>query len=163
MLSGPKWIYGRAEAAPGFALATAPAAAKSGSAMTRDPTRPLSPHLTVWKWGPHMLVSILHRITGAGLVIGAGLFTWWLAAAASGADSYETFTAWALWPWSLIVWIGLTWALLQHTFSGLRHFVMDIGAGYELGANRFWAVATLVLSILVTAAFWAWLLYGRGA
>ena len=48
--------------------------------MHRNPTRPLSPHLTIWKWGPHMLVSILHRITGAGLaIVGGAAFVWWLA------------------------------------------------------------------------------------
>jgi succinate dehydrogenase / fumarate reductase, cytochrome b subunit len=132
--------------------------------MHRNPDRPMSPHLTIWKWGPHMLVSILHRVTGVGLaLLGAGLFTWWLAAAASGAEAYQSFTGWATWKWSLIVWIGLTWALLQHLLSGLRHFVMDVGAGYELKANKFWAVAILVLALLLTAAFWAWLLYGRAA
>ena len=39
--------------------------------MARNAARPLSPHLTIWKWGPHMLVSILHRATGKkdGIVI----------------------------------------------------------------------------------------------
>ena len=37
--------------------------------MTRNPDRPLSPHLSIWKWGPHMLVSILHRVTGAGVAV----------------------------------------------------------------------------------------------
>ena len=56
----------------------------------RNPSRPLSPHLTIWRWGPHMLVSILHRVTGAGLaVLGLGLLTWWLVAAASGGASGE--------------------------------------------------------------------------
>jgi len=132
--------------------------------MHRNPSRPMAPHVTIWKWGPHMLVSILHRITGAGLAtLGVGLFTWWLYAAASGAEAYAVFTAWALWKWSLIVWIGLTWALFQHLFSGLRHFVMDIGAGYELGANRFWSWMTLLFALLATAALWAWILYGRAA
>jgi succinate dehydrogenase / fumarate reductase cytochrome b subunit len=27
--------------------------------MSRNPDRPLSPHLSVYKWGRHMLVSIL--------------------------------------------------------------------------------------------------------
>lgn len=132
--------------------------------MIRNPDRPLSPHLTVFKWGPHMLVSILHRITGAGLAtVGAGLFTWWLVALAGGPESYEMFTAWATWPWALIVWIGLTWALFQHTLSGLRHFVLDIGAGYELSSNRFWAALTVVLSILLTAGLWWWIIVGRAA
>jgi len=60
--------------------------------MHRNPSRPLSPHLTIWKWGPHMAVSILNRVTGIGLaIIGAGLFTWWLFAASSGAEAYATF------------------------------------------------------------------------
>src|SRR4051812_12969304 len=91
--------------------------------MTRNPDRPLSPHLTIWKWGPHMLVSILHRITGAGLAtIGAGVFVWWLVAVAGDADGYALFARWMTWKWSLIVWVGLTWAFFQHTLSGLRHF-----------------------------------------
>lgn len=126
--------------------------------------RPLSPHLTIWKWGPHMLVSILHRITGTGLaIIGGAMFLWWLTAAAGGDDSYASFMAWATWKWMLVIWIGLTWALFQHMFSGLRHYVMDIGAGYELKTNKFWAVATLFAAILFTAALWAWILYGRHA
>jgi succinate dehydrogenase / fumarate reductase, cytochrome b subunit len=130
--------------------------------MTRNPDRPLSPHLTIWKWGPHMAVSILHRITGVGLAtLGAGIFTWWLYALADGAEAYGTFTGWATWKWSLIVWIGLSWALIQHTLSGIRHFVMDAGAGYELRANKFWAVAILVLALLLTAALWAWIIMGR--
>ncbi len=130
--------------------------------MHRNPTRPMSPHLTIWKWGPHMLVSILHRVTGVGLAtIGAGLFTWWLAAAASGAEAYAGFAGWATWKWSLIVWIGLTWAFFQHLLSGLRHFVMDMGAGYELKANKFWAAMTLLWAILLTALVWAYILFWR--
>ena len=130
--------------------------------MTRNPSRPLSPHLTIWKWGPHMAVSILHRITGAGLAtLGAAVFVWWLYAAASGAEAYALFAGWAMWKWSLIIWIGLTWAFFQHLLSGLRHFVMDAGAGYELNTNKFWAWMILVWAILLTAALWAWILYWR--
>ena len=130
--------------------------------MHRNPDRPMSPHLTIWRWGPHMLVSILHRVTGAGVaLVGGGLLAWWLTAVAEGPDAYTGFTGWATWPWALIIWIPLTWALLQHTLSGLRHLVMDVGAGYELPANKFWANMTLVGSVLLTAALWAWILYGR--
>lgn len=132
--------------------------------MNRNPDRPMSPHLSVYKWGPHMLVSILHRVTGAGVaVVGGGLLVWWLLAAAEGSDAYATFTSWASWPWALIVWVPLSWALFQHTLSGLRHLVMDLGAGYELNVNKMWATATLVGSVLLTAALWAWILLGRTA
>ena len=132
--------------------------------MHRNPSRPLSPHLTIWRWGPHMLVSILHRVTGTGLAtLGAAAFVWWLAAAASGADAYADFQSWATSWVGLVLGIGLSWAFFQHTLSGIRHLVMDIGAGYELPVNKFWSNATLVGSLLLTAALWGWLLYGRGA
>ena len=132
--------------------------------MHRNPDRPLSPHLTIWKWGPHMLVSILHRVTGAGVaLVGGALLVWWLMAAAEGPDSYATFTNWTGWRWALIVLIPLTWGLFQHVLSGLRHFVMDVGAGYELPVNKLWANMTIVGSVLLTAALWAWIIWGRGA
>jgi succinate dehydrogenase / fumarate reductase, cytochrome b subunit len=130
--------------------------------MHRNPSRPLSPHLTIWKWGPHMLVSILHRVTGSGLaVVGGALLVWWLLALAGGPDSYATFASWASWKWSLIVWIPLTWAMFQHTLSGLRHLVMDIGAGYELSTNKFWANMTVLGAVLLTGLLWAWIIWGR--
>jgi succinate dehydrogenase cytochrome b subunit len=132
--------------------------------MHRNPDRPLSPHLTIWKWGPHMLVSILHRVTGAGVALAGGaVLVWWLLAAAEGPDSYADFTGWATWKWALLFWVPLSWALFQHTLSGVRHFVMDMGAGYELSANKFWANMTVLGSLLLTAALWAWILYGRAA
>jgi len=131
--------------------------------MHRNPSRPMSPHLTIWKWGPHMLVSILHRVTGTGLaVLGAGCLVWWLTAIAGGEESYAYFVTWATWKWALIVPVGLSWALIQHTLSGMRHFVLDIGAGYELETNKSWSIATLVGALLLTILFWG-LIYWRVA
>ena len=127
--------------------------------MHRNPSRPLSPHLTIWRWGPHMLVSILHRVTGGGLAtVGAIALVWWLVAAASGPEAYATFTAVATSWIGIVVWVGLTWFLFQHTLSGLRHLVMDIGAGFEIKKNKFWALMTLVGSTLLTIALWAYIL-----
>ena len=127
--------------------------------MHRNPNRPLSPHLSVYKWGPHMLVSILHRMTGAALAtVGAIAFVWWLAAAASGPEAYESFTGWATSWIGLVVGVGLSWAFFQHTLSGLRHLVMDIGAGFELSRTKLWSSLTLVGSLLLTAFFWFFVL-----
>src|ERR671929_48244 len=66
---------------------------KPGQPMAATNSRPLSPHLTIWRWGPHMLVSILHRATGTALSIaGLAVLTWWLMAIAEGQDAYSTFT-----------------------------------------------------------------------
>lgn len=123
--------------------------------MARTSSRPLSPHLTIWKWGPHMLISILHRITGNGLaLVGAMGLVWWLMAAAMGPEAYATFLACATHPLGYVVMIGLTWSFFQHLFSGLRHFVLDMGAGYELKTNRMWSIAATVAAVLVTGFVW---------
>jgi succinate dehydrogenase / fumarate reductase cytochrome b subunit len=127
--------------------------------MARNPSRPLSPHLSIWRWGPHMLVSILHRVTGGALTVaGLALLTWWLMATASSAQAYADFSAAARRPLGLVVLIGLSWAFFQHSFSGLRHLVMDIGAGFDLKTNKMWAMVTVVASLIATAALWIWLL-----
>jgi len=125
--------------------------------MANSNPRPLSPHLTIWKWGPHMLVSILHRITGAGLtVVGLAVLTWWLQSVAGGSEAHAAFVERAKSPLGMIVLIGLTWAFFQHMFSGLRHLVMDTGAGFELQTNKMFAILTIVGSLAMTALVWAY-------
>ena len=118
--------------------------------------RPLSPHLQIWRWGPGMTISILHRVTGNGLAVaGLGVLVWWLAALASGPDAYAAFQGIAGSWFGLVVLVGISWAFFSHMASGLRHFVMDLGAGYELDLNNRWALLTPAIGILLTAAFWA--------
>jgi succinate dehydrogenase / fumarate reductase cytochrome b subunit len=104
-----------------------------------------------------MVVSILHRITGAGLSIaGLAVLTWWLLAIAGGGDAYATFVKAATHWFGTIVLVGLTWAFFQHLFSGIRHLLTDTGMGFELGANRASAIATIAGSILATLIVWAY-------
>ena len=118
--------------------------------------RPLSPHLTIYRWQPHMIVSVLHRITGGAITVaGLALLTWWLVALAGDAESYATFQTHAGAWYGQLVLIGLTWAFFQHTLSGLRHLVLDMGAGYELKTNRFWSIMTIAASLFATALVWA--------
>ena len=127
--------------------------------MAATKSRPMSPHLTVWRWGPHMLASILHRVTGAGLsIVGLALLTWWLTAIAGGADAYAAFTKFAGSWLGLVILIGLTWAFFQHLLSGVRHLAMDSGAAFELGTNKRFAILTIAGSVILTAALWAYLL-----
>lgn len=117
--------------------------------------RPLSPHLSIWKWGPHMAVSILHRVTGDGLaLVGLGVLLWWLGALAGGEGSYQTFADAMGSPLGLVVLVGLSWAFFSHMCSGLRHFVLDLGAGYELTINKTFSVVAPLAGILLTVLFW---------
>ncbi|HEX8444613.1 MAG TPA: succinate dehydrogenase, cytochrome b556 subunit [Allosphingosinicella sp.] len=132
--------------------------------MNRNPSRPMSPHLTIWKWGPHMLVSILHRVTGAGLsVVGGAIFVWWLVALASGPDAYRSFTDLATSWFGILVFVGLTWAFWTKAFGGIRHLVMDIGAGFEIQKNKLWSIIVVALGIVFTGLTWAYIYWRAGA
>jgi succinate dehydrogenase / fumarate reductase cytochrome b subunit len=124
----------------------------------------MSPHLQVWKWGPAMLVSILHRVTGDGMAtVGLLLFAWWIAALAAGAESYAVFRdvfTYADGRLNAIGWIvavGLTLSLFQHMMSGLRHLLMDTGAAFELRLNKTLARLTMVFSVTLTVIYWLWM------
>jgi succinate dehydrogenase / fumarate reductase cytochrome b subunit len=118
--------------------------------------RPLSPHLSIWKWGPAMAVSILHRVTGDGMAfVALPVLLWWLGSLASGPEAYATFTWAATSIPGYVVLVGISWAFFNHFCSGVRHFVLDIGAGYEVDRNNRWSVVTIAGGIVLTAAFWA--------
>jgi succinate dehydrogenase / fumarate reductase cytochrome b subunit len=134
--------------------------------MASPTGRPISPHLQVYRWGPHMLVSILHRACGDALAIaGSLLLLWWLGSLAMGPDAYDNFIAcvWresadgplSIWNWlGRAVLIGLTWAFFQHAASGIRHLLLDTGAGYELKSNRLWSIVVVAFGVIATAVFW---------
>ena len=122
--------------------------------MAASKSRPLSPHLSVYKMTITMAMSIIHRITGAALYVGTVLLAVWLLAAASSPDAFATVQA--LWGSIIgrLVLLGYTWALVHHALGGLRHFVWDMGAGF--GPVRLTlARLTLVGSLLITLGLWA--------
>jgi succinate dehydrogenase / fumarate reductase cytochrome b subunit len=127
--------------------------------MAEQRARPLSPHLTIWRWGPHMAVSILHRVTGSALtLVGLAVLVWWLMGLAGGNDAYAQFEKAATHWVGLLILIALTWAFFQHLLSGIRHLFMDAGQAFELKINKTSAIATLIGSVLLTAALWAYIL-----
>jgi succinate dehydrogenase / fumarate reductase, cytochrome b subunit len=122
--------------------------------MAVSRSRPLSPHLSVYKMTITMAMSIVHRITGAALYVGTVLLAIWLLAAATSPEAFATVQA--LWGSILgrLVLLGYTWALVHHALGGLRHFIWDSGAGFG-PERRTFAQLTLVGSILITLALWA--------
>ncbi len=131
--------------------------------VIRPRARPLSPHLSIWKWRVHMAVSITHRATGNAMAFGAVvLFLWWLIAAATGPAAYATFYAVATGWVGVVVGIGLTWVLFQHMASGVRHLIMDTGAGLEIHASKALATGTYVASLVLTVLVWGIIFATKG-
>ena len=123
--------------------------------------RPLSPHLQVYRWQITMTMSILHRVSGVGLVAGAFGLAWWLMAAAVGGGHYETAAACLASPFGKFLLFGFSLALVYHLLNGLRHLLWDIGWGFDIPDvyRSGWTVAVLTLAL--TAAIW-WVALASG-
>ncbi len=71
--------------------------------------RPLSPHLQVYRPMINMVMSIVHRITGAALYFGTLIVAWVLVAAATGPAYFAYVKDLLSTPFGLLVLIGYTW------------------------------------------------------
>jgi succinate dehydrogenase / fumarate reductase, cytochrome b subunit len=124
------------------------------TATPRMKPRPLSPHLQVWRLTLTMMMSIMHRITGAGLYFGMALVAWWLIAVASGPNAYANFEAFISSIIGRVILFGYTWALIHHALGGVRHLIWDMGRGLEPAEREMLTLATLVGSIGLTIVVW---------
>ena len=117
-------------------------------------SRPLSPHLQIYKPMLTMMMSIAHRLTGAALYFGMLLFAWWLIAAAAGANTYAGFETFMGSLIGRLILFGYTWALLHHLLGGIRHLIWDTLHGLEPAEREMLAAATLIGSIALTIELW---------
>ena len=118
--------------------------------------RPLSPHLTVYKPQITSVLSIFHRITGAGLSVGTVLVVVWLASVAAGENAFNNFSNFLKNPLILLILTASLWALWYHFCTGLRHLYWDMGYGYNLRSvtiSGWVAVSGSFLLTLLTILF----------
>lgn len=116
--------------------------------------RPLSPHIQVYHWGLHMVLSVLHRATGIALGVGTLLLAWWLIAVAAGPDAFNAVQACLSGWFGRLVLFGFTWALMLHFCNGIRHLVWDVGQGFEIKTVRMSSLLVLIGSIVLTVIAW---------
>jgi len=117
-------------------------------------SRPLSPHLQVYRWQISNTLSILHRLTGVALSVGAFALVSWLLALASGQGSYAQFS----WVFTSLAGqfflIGWTFCFFYHLCNGLRHLAWDAGYGFDKSVARRSGIAVVTAASLLTLAFW---------
>ena len=114
--------------------------------------RPLSPHVTVYKWAYTMTLSILHRVSGIALFAAFIVAVLWLVAAASGAAAYAQVMAILAAPdVKALIGIALL-ALCYHFCNGIRHLAWDLGFGFERTSARRSAVVVVVVTLLAAVA-----------
>ena len=121
--------------------------------MTKE-TRPLSPHLSVYRWQVTNTLSIIHRLSGVVLYFGSLLLPIWIFAVAFGGPFGDRIVFLITHPFSVVPLIGLSFAFFYHSFNGIRHLLWDIGKGFEPNQLRNSGIAVVILSSGMTALFW---------
>ncbi|PZN28510.1 MAG: succinate dehydrogenase, cytochrome b556 subunit [Proteobacteria bacterium] len=116
--------------------------------------RPLSPHLQVYRWQYTMALSILHRITGVTLSVGALLLVYWLSAIAAGAAAYERAAAFFAHPLMRVLLVAFSFCFFYHFANGVRHLVWDLGIGLERRQARLSGRVAISVAVALTIAFW---------
>lgn len=129
------------------------------AATTPEPnlgSRPLSPHLQVWRWHVTMLTSILNRMTGTGLAVGLLGVVLWIAAAAGGPAKFEAVAAFMKSGLGQVTLFLLAIASAFHLAAGVRHLVFDAGRGLQPKAADQSAWLAIAFALLAPLGLW-WL------
>ena len=122
--------------------------------------RPMSPHLQVYRPQLTTTLSILHRLTGLFLCLGAIALIAWVWLIAAGPDGYLSFVAFAKsWMGKLLAATSV-FALMFHLGNGIRHLFWDAGKGFSLVSTYRSGYAVIAFATLGTAGV---LLMLRGA
>ena len=124
--------------------------------------RPLSPHLQVYRWQITMTMSILHRVTGMVLTVGAFVLAWWLLAMAAGGESALRAAECLASPLGKVVLFGFTASLVYHLFNGIRHLMWDAGWGMDIPEVYKSGYAVAALTVVFTVLIW-WAALGANA
>jgi succinate dehydrogenase / fumarate reductase cytochrome b subunit len=124
--------------------------------------RPLSPHLTIYRWQVTMLASITHRATGLALMVGALVLAWWLVSVSNGPEGYESYMSAANTPVGLLILFGFTWSLAFHMLNGIRHLAWDLGYGFNKVTATQTGSLVYVLSLVIAVGLFAFVWTGHG-
>ena len=116
--------------------------------------RPLSPHLQVYRLQITMTMSILHRVTGVVITVGAFALACWLLALAAGGEHYVRAAAMLASPLGKLVLFGFSLSLVYHLLNGIRHLLWDMGWGFEIPEFYRSGWTVVVLTIVFTVAIW---------
>ena len=116
--------------------------------------RPLSPHLSIYRWPVTMVSSILHRATGVAMSLGFVVLVAWLFDTASSPEAYAMLAAALASPLGKLLLIGWSFAFFYHLANVVRHLVWDTGRGFEKSQANASAWFVIVLAVVLMAAFW---------
>lgn len=127
------------------------------------PDRPLSPHLSVYKFKYTLLSSITNRATGGALAVGLLVLAYWLMALANGPEAYDRAVVVLSHPIFKLIFAGLAFCFAYHFVAGIRHLVWDTGRGMEKRQSQSSAWLVGIVALVLTLVLIAWGLHRMGS
>lgn len=92
-------------------------------------------------------VSILHRVSGAGLFLLLPWLIYLLDMSLQGEDGFAHLQHYVAHPLVKLFLFGLIWAFLHHFCAGVRFLLLDLLIGIDKQQSRASAIAVLVVSL----------------
>lgn len=115
-------------------------------------SRPLSPHLQIYKMPMAGLMSITHRATGVFLSLGTLALACFFLSAAAGPEAFASAqSCWNSWIGKLLM-LGWAVSLYYHLGNGIRHLIWDAGHGLEIDQVNRSGIFNLVFTAVATIA-----------
>jgi succinate dehydrogenase cytochrome b subunit len=125
--------------------------------------RPMSPHLSLYRFKYTLASSIFNRFTGGVLTFGLLVLLYWLVALSQGPEAYaKAYVVLSHWFFK-IVFVGLLFSFSYHLAAGIRHLVWDTGRGLERSTSQKSAWFVGAVSVLLTLLLLAWIWSRMGA
>ena len=118
-------------------------------------TRPLSPHLQVYRPQMTSVMSILHRAAGVVLTTGTLIMAAWLVSLARGKEAYDVVVMVIGHPLGQFVLFGYSVALIYHALNGVRHLGWDLGFGLTIPQVYKNGQIVLFLTVVLTMGLWS--------
>lgn len=120
------------------------------------PDRPLSPHLSVYRWKYTLVSSIVNRGTGLALTAGLLLLLYWIMAILGGPQTYQRAEGVLGHPIFKVILSGFLFAFSYHLIAGIRHLIWDSGRAMERRQSQTTAWAVGILSVVLTLVLIYW-------
>lgn len=116
--------------------------------------RPISPHLTIYKWSLPMMMSITHRVIRVGL---SGAISAFAVAALILPGNYPNYLdsvhSLSIGPFLIgMAKFCIVFPRSYHTYNGIQHLWWDIGKGFQIPEVYCTGYIVIGLPIVTSAA-----------
>ena len=122
----------------------------------QNAARPLSPHLSVYKFKYTFITSFANRLSGVALTVALIPLVYWLVSAGSGRDAYDRATGVLSNPIVKIIIALFALSMVYHLIAGIRHLVWDTGRGLERAQSKRSAAIIIIVSLVLFVLLVAW-------